>query len=147
MLSVIIDARGDAQKLPALLAQLTAGAVEGLVKEVFIVAEPSDLVTAICDDTGAEDTPSMEGAIAWTKGEVLAVLPADLRLRDGWVEALGGFLAGGGRGAVIEGLERGGLFRDAPRGVLVERAAVVGLNEPDLKRLRAKLGFRPPRAG
>ncbi|MBL8772785.1 MAG: hypothetical protein JNK30_15490, partial [Phenylobacterium sp.] len=40
MLSVIIDARRDADRLPALLTQLTAGAVDGLVRQVAIVASP-----------------------------------------------------------------------------------------------------------
>ena len=40
MLTVIIDARADATRLPALLAQLTAGAVDGLVRQVVIVAPP-----------------------------------------------------------------------------------------------------------
>ena len=53
MLSVIIDASGDGGRLPGLLAQLTTGAVEGLVREVWIVAPPSKTLDEICEVTGA----------------------------------------------------------------------------------------------
>lgn len=147
MLSVIVDARQDADALPALLAQLTRGAVEGLVREVFIVAPHSETIVALCEDMGAEAADGIEPALAWAKSDLVLVLPAALRLRDGWVEALGAHVAAGGPGAVVVGLVRGGLFSSAPFGVLVERARVVSLQEPDLDRLRRKLGLRPPRIG
>lgn len=147
MLSVIVDAREEPRKLPALLAQLTGGAVEGLVREVFIVAPHSETVVAICEDMGAEAADTVEAALAWAKGETVLVLPADLRLRDGWIEALGDHLATGGGDALVPGLADGGLLAKRPYGVLVERARVVRLENPDLKRLRRQLGLRPLRIG
>jgi 2-phospho-L-lactate guanylyltransferase (CobY/MobA/RfbA family) len=147
MLSVIVDAREEPRKLPALLAQLTGGAVEGLVREVFIVAPHSETVAAICEDMGAEAADTVEAALAWAKGETVLVLPADLRLRDGWIEALSEHLAGDGRDALVVGLGEPGLLAKRPYGVLLERARVVRLEDPDLKRLRRQLGLRPLRIG
>lgn len=147
MLSVIVDAREAPRKLPALLAQLTAGAVEGLVREVFIVAPHSDAVAALCEDMGAEAADTVEAALAWAKGETVLVLPAGLRLRDGWVEALSEHVATDGRDALVMGLAEPGLLARKPYGVLVERAHVVRLEDPDLKRLRRQLGLRPLRIG
>lgn len=148
MLSVIVDARGEARRLPALLAQLTAGAVEGLIKEVFLVAPHSEAVTALCEDMGAEPADTIEQALAWAKCELVLAVTPELRLRDGWVEALAEHLATGGGAAVVEGLGEGGLFgKRPPYGVLVERGRVVRLENPDLKRLRRELGLRPLRIG
>ncbi|WP_309092689.1 glycosyltransferase family A protein [Phenylobacterium sp.] len=147
MLSVIVDAREAPRRLPALLAQLTGGAVEGLVREVFIVAPHSDKVQAICEDMGAEAADTIEAALAWAKGETALVLPADLRLRDGWIEALTEHLAADGGDALVSGLSEGGLLSKRPYGVLVARSRVVRLENPDLKRLRRQLGLRPLRIG
>jgi hypothetical protein len=147
MLSVIVDARAEARRLPGLLAQLTAGAVEGLVKEVFLVAPHSEAVSALCEDMGAEPADTIEQAMAWAKSELALVLPADFRLRDGWVEALSDHLVSDGGAAVVEGLGEPGLFSRRPYGVLVERGRVVRLQNPDLKRLRRQLGLRARRIG
>lgn len=147
MLTVIVDAREDARKLPGLLAQLTAGAVEGLVREVFIVAPHSDGVAALCEDMGAEAADTIEAALAWAKSEKVLVLPADLRLRDGWVEALAAGLAEGVEAALVMGYAETRFLARKPYGVLVERARVVRLEDPDLKRLRRQLGLRPLRIG
>ncbi|MGA0604558.1 cell wall biosynthesis glycosyltransferase [Phenylobacterium sp. VNQ135] len=148
MLSVIVDARGEARRLPALLAQLTAAAVEGLIKEVFLVAPHSDAVAAICEEMGAEPADTIEQALAWAKSELVLVAAPELRLRDGWVEALGEHLASGGGSALVEGVGGGGLFgKRPPYGVLVERGRVARLEDPDLKRLRRQLGLRPLRVG
>ncbi|MCR5875982.1 hypothetical protein LRS10_18610 [Phenylobacterium sp. J426] len=147
MLSVIVDARAEPRRLPGLLAQLTAGAVEGLVKEVFLVAPHSEGVSALCEEMGAEAADTIEQALAWAKAELVLVLPADFRLRDGWVEALSDHLSEGRGAAAVEGLGEAGLFSRRPYGVLVERAGVVRLQDPDLKRLRRQLGLRPRRVG
>jgi hypothetical protein len=147
MLSVIVDAREETRKLPGLLAQLTAGAVEGLVREVFIVAPHSDAVSALCEDMGAEAADTIESALAWAKGDKVLVLPADLRLRDGWVEALAAHLAEGGQAALMTGYSEAGFLTRKPCGVLLERARVVRLENPNLKRLRRQLGLRPLRIG
>ena len=142
MLSVIVDARRAPQGLGALLAQLTAGAVDGLVREVAIVAPPGDLIAAICAETGAEPHDCLGAAAGAAKAELVMVLPAALRLRDGWLTSLGGFLAGGGRAARVAGLARG---LRAPAGVLIAREKA--LKAADLQALRRQLGLRSPRVG
>lgn len=137
MLSVIVDAPSDTSRLPGLLAQLTAGAVEGLVREVWIVAPPSDELEAICDATGAERCDRMSQGAAKARYETLLVLPADFRLRDGWIAALE---HAAGEGVVV------GLGRS--RGVLVRRVRAQQLaDHVDLRRLRRKLGLWPQRLG
>ena len=84
MLTVIIDARTGTEGLPALLAQLTAGAVDGLVKQVAIVAAADQPgIDLLCEDMGADAFVSVEAAGEAARGERLLVVPAELRLRDG----------------------------------------------------------------
>src|SRR5688500_14779757 len=88
MLSVIIDARGEAEGLPALLSQLTAGAVDGLVRQVLIVAADGQPgIDDLCEDMGAEAHPTIEAAGAAARVDQLLILPADIRLRDGWIRS------------------------------------------------------------
>jgi hypothetical protein len=148
MLSVIIDARADAQRLPALLAQLTAGAVDGLVRQVLIVAaEGQAAIADLCEETGAEAHPTIEAAGVAARADQLLVVPADFRLRDGWIASLDGHLARGGGPAVVAGLAEGGLFGRRPYGVLVERRRLEGRRGADLQRLRRDLGLRARRIG
>lgn len=148
MLTVIIDARTYAERLPALLAQLTAGAVDGLVKQVAIVAAADQPgIDLLCEDMGADAFPSLEVAAVAARGERLLVVPAELRLRDGWIGALEAHLAAGGAPALVEGLGKGGLFVRPPCGVLVERDRLKGRRGADLQRLRRELGLRPRRIG
>lgn len=137
MLSVIIDASGKTDGLTGLLAQLTAGAVNGIVREVWIVAEPSEGLEQVCEATGAERCDRMSEAATAARYESLLVLPADFRLRDGWINALEG---AGGDGVVV------GLGR--PRGVLVGRRRAQELaDHVSLGGLRRKLGLLPKRLG
>lgn len=146
MLTVVIDARIGAERLPALLAQLTAGAVDGLVRQVLIVAGATQAgIAELCEETGAEAHVSLPGAARAARADRLLVLPADFRLRDGWIGSLGAHLsAGGGRAAVL-GLGEGGLWRRA-RGVLVERSLVQD-GVDDAQRLRRRLGLLATRVG
>ncbi len=147
MLSVIVDAREDARKLPGLLAQLTSGAVDGLVKEVFLVAPHSQDVVLLCEDMGAEAADSIEQALAWAKADLVLIATADLRLPEGWLAVLRTHLAEDGGATLVSGAPEPGLFGRKPYAVLVERARVVRLENPDLKRLRRELGLRPGRIG
>ena len=148
MLSVIIDARGGAERLPALLAQLTAGAVDGLVRQVLIVAGDGQAgIDGLCEETGAEAHPTLEAAGAAARAEQLLILPADFRLRDGWIGSLGGHLSRHGASAVVTGLSDAGLFGRRPFGVLVERRRLDGRHGADLHRLRRDLGLRARRVG
>lgn len=148
MLTVIIDAREGAQGLTALLAQLTAGAVDGLVRQVQIVAaEAAPQIGALCEETGAEAHPTLEAGAAAARADQLLILPADFRLRDGWIGSLEGHLGRGGEPAVVSGLADTGLFGRRPFGVLVERRRLEGRRGADLQRLRRELGLRVRRIG
>jgi hypothetical protein len=143
MLSVIVVATEDGERLPGVLAVLTAAAVEGLIREVTIAGgAPQDLLEVLRDETGAELAGSLAEAVNAAKSELLLVIPADYRPRLGWVEALALHLRGGGREAVLAG-EGGGFLKPAPGGVLVGRARAQALAHPDLKRLRRELGRAP----
>ena len=80
---VIVDAQGDARGLTPFLAQLTAGAVDGLVREVLIVAGLDDAIAAICEASGADRHNALETAAAGGRSAQVLVLPAGFRLRDG----------------------------------------------------------------
>ena len=138
MLTVIVEAGKDPQKLPALLAQLTAGAVEGLVRDLLIVAPREGLIAELCEETGAETADTLAAAVAQARYDLMLVLPSDLRLRDGWMESITGFVAGGGRAAKVAGLR-------GPAGVLVERSRAVAGR--DLAHLRRHLGLLARRIG
>ena len=148
MLTVIIDARTHADGLPGLLAQLTAGAVEGLIRQVCIVAaEDQAGIELLCEDMGADRFANLADAAARARGELVMVAPADLRLRDGWMGALERHLAAGGKAALVEGLGEGGLFGRRPFGLLVERGRLQAAGGADLQGLRRQLGLRPRRVG
>lgn len=138
MLTVVLATAGAGDRLPALLAALTSAAVEGLVREVLIAGGgPPELLEALREETGAELSGSLAAALQAARSERVLVLPAKIRLRRGWLEALADHLRGGGGDATIEG-ERG-LVGPRTYGVLLGRAAAAGLAQPDLKRLRGQL--------
>lgn len=152
MLSVIIDARageGDgAGGLASLLAQLTAGAVDGLVRQVLIVAADGQPgIDPLCEDMGAEAHPTLEAAGAAARAEQLLILPEDFRFRDGWIKAIEAHLARGAQPAVVTGFSDAGLFGRRPFGVLLERSRLQGRRSADLQRLRRDLGLRARRVG
>lgn len=148
MLSVIIDARNRSDGLPALLSQLTAGAVDGLVRQVLIVAADGQPgIDHLCEDMGAEAHPTIEAAGAASRADQLLILPADFRLRDGWIRSLAGHLTHSAEPAVVAGLSEGGLFSRRPFGVLLERRRLEGRRGADLQRLRRDLGLRARRVG
>lgn len=148
MLTVIIDARSEADRLPALLAQLTAGAVDGIVRQVLIVAAAGQGgIDALCEETGADTHPTLEAGAKAARADWLMVLPSDFRLRDGWIGALKGDLERRPGAAVVRGYSDAGLFGRKPFGVLVERTHVAGRQGADLKGLRRELGLNPRRVG
>ena len=148
MLTVIIDARTQAEDLPSLLAQLTAGAVDGLVRQVAIVAQPGQAgIADLCEETGAEAHPTIEAAGTAARTDKLLILPADFRLRDGWIKSLEGHATRSAEPALVIGLSDAGLFGRRPFGVLVERGRLDGGRGTDLQRLRRELGLRPRRIG
>ena len=148
MLSVIIDARAEPGGLPALLSQLTAGAVEGLVRQVLIVGSADAAqISELCEETGAEPRTSLQAAAATARADLLLVLPAALRLRDGWLGSLSDHVRRSGGAALVVGLKRPGLFGRRPFGVLVERRRLASGREADLQRLRRELGLGAVRIG
>lgn len=145
MLSVIVDTGKAEERLAGLFAQLTTAAVEGLVREVLVTGPTwselvAEAVDGICKDMGAELAGDLKSAIRDAKSDLLLVLPAELRLREGWVERLRSYLAEGGRGAIIDAVKPPGLFASRPSGVLIEAGAARALLQPDLKGLRRQLG-------
>lgn len=148
MLTVIIDARDGDENLPALLAQLTAGAVDGIVRQVLIVAASSQAgIDALCEETGAESYSGISQAAEAARAEWIVALPSDFRLRDGWIGALKGHMERGQGRAVIRGLSDHGLFAPRRYGVLVERGRLTPGHHADLKSLRRALGVNPRRTG
>ncbi|HSV02449.1 MAG TPA: cell wall biosynthesis glycosyltransferase [Phenylobacterium sp.] len=145
MLSVVVDAQRAPERLAGMLAQLTPLAVAGLVREV-VVATPRGHggAEALCEATGALIEGDLTTALQRTRADWLLLLPAELRLRDGWVERLQDALARGPRPARLVGMKPGA-FRPAPRGVLVRRAEA--LAQPDLHRLGRRLGLAALRIG
>ena len=137
MLSVIVETGEAAERLPGLLAALTSAAVDGLVREVLIVGGPADLLDVLREETGAELAADLKGAIAAARSDRLLALPAALRLRGDWLARLGRHLREGGGEALLVG--EGGALSGRSYGVLIGRAAAVGLTAPDLKRLRRLL--------
>lgn len=147
MLSVIVETAEAGDRLPALLAALTSLAVEGLVRDVLIAGGgPPELLAVLREETGAELAPDISAGIVAARSDRLLVLPARIRLRVGWLEALAKHLRSGGGDALILG-EGAGLFREKPFGVLLPRAAAASLAHPDLKRLRGQLGRGAVRLG
>lgn len=147
MLSVIVVAGDEGERLPGVLAALTSAAVKGLVREVAIVGgAPPELLRVLREETGAELVDGLGAAIAAAKSDELLVMPADFRPRSDWLERLAGHLRDGGREALLRG-EGGGLLRPAPYAVLLARAKAAGLAHPDLQCLRRALGRQAGRIG
>jgi len=144
MLSVIVETGDAGDRLPALLAALTSAAVDGLVREVLIAGGgPPELLEVLRDETGADLAADLASAIAAARSERLLVAPAAIRLRPGWLEALGRHLRSGGGDALIVG--EGGALSGRSYGLLIGRSAAGALVHPDLKRLRGELGRRAAR--
>jgi hypothetical protein len=138
MLTVIVETADAGDRLPALLAALTSAAVEGLVREVLIAGGgPPELLAVLREETGAELADDLAGALRAARSDRLLVLPAKIRLKPGWLEALARHLRSGGGDAMLVG--DGGFFGGQAYGVLLGRAAAAALAHPDLKRLRRQL--------
>jgi hypothetical protein len=139
MLSVIVT-DGSPDRLAGLLTALTAAAVEGLVRDVQLLAgDDAQLLDALCEATGATLAADLAEAIANARGDWLMVVSPELRLRDGWVERLGKHVRDGRGEARLKGLGEGLFFR-APQGVLIERAKAAAAAPGGLRRLARRLG-------
>lgn len=125
MLSVIIDAQDQPERLMGLLAALAEGVVEGVVREVQIVSgEVTPEIEALCEETGARTAPDMASAALAARSDMVLVAPAAFRPKEGWAEALARHLRDGAA-ARLSG--RGGRFlRPAPGAVVARREQVRG---------------------
>ena len=138
MLTVIVETADAGDRLPALLAALTSAAVEGLVRELLISGGgPPALLAVLREETGAELACDLAAALKAARSDRLLVVPAKIRLKPGWLEALARHLRGGGGDALVVG--EGGVFGRKPFGLLIGRAPAAALAHPDLKRLRRLL--------
>jgi hypothetical protein len=150
MLSVIVTP-GDPRRLAGLLAVLTSAAVEGLVRDVQLVAggDPA-LLEALCEATGAATAESLPQAVRTARSDWLIVAPPTLRLADGWVERLGDHLREGGGEARLVGAASGWLqrlSRRGPQGVLIARAKASASAQGGLEKLARQLGRGALRLG
>lgn len=146
MLSVIIETGEAADRLPRLLAALAQAAVEGLAREVQMVGGPLDLLSLLREETGAEITDDLATAIRQARSDQMLILPASIRLKAEWLEALSRHVRDGGGEAVFEGEARG-FLRRGPFGVIISRKAASALAHPDLQGLRRQLGSGAARIG
>lgn len=125
MLSVIIDAQRQPDRLMGLLAALAEGVVEGVVREVQIVGAPTAAVEALCEETGAAIAVDMAAALRAARSDLVLVAPAGFRPRAGWPEALIRHFRDS-RAPVRLGGEGGGFLRPAAGAVAGPRAAMAG---------------------
>jgi molybdopterin-guanine dinucleotide biosynthesis protein A len=118
------------------------------VRQVLIVAAAQQPgIEDLCEETGAEALLGIASAARSARAEWIVVLPADFRLRDGWIGALKGHLERGQGAALVQGWSDGGLFAWRPFGILVERSRLETAEDSDLKGLRRRLGLGRRRTG
>ncbi|WP_297516106.1 cell wall biosynthesis glycosyltransferase, partial [uncultured Caulobacter sp.] len=117
MISVVLVASEDLQGLAAQLAMLVPAAVDGLIKEVVLVADGEPGVEALAEDSGARlvTTPGdvaarLAAGVAAARGDWILTLRAAPLLREGWREPVEKHLAGGGGAAGVL-MAPGGLLR------------------------------------
>lgn len=150
MISVVLLASQDLPGLAAQMAMLVPAAVDGLVKEVILVADGEPGVEALAEDSGARLVVAKGDAAARlaaggeaARGAWILTLRAAPALRDGWREPIEKHLAGGGGAAAALAAPGGLLARWSPRfhGVLVRRLdwpASGGEERALIRALRAK---------
>ncbi|ATC24264.1 cell wall biosynthesis glycosyltransferase [Caulobacter vibrioides] len=151
MISVVLIASEDLPGLAAQMAMLVPAAVDGLVKEVVLVAGDEPGVAVLAEDSGARlvrvegDTADrLAAAVAAARGDWILTLRAAPVLREGWREPVERHLAGGAGGAASLVAPSGLLGRLASKmhGVLLRRLdwpAAGTLDEKALaKALKAK---------
>ena len=127
MISVVLVASEDLPGLAAQMAMLVPAAVDGLVKEVVLVADGEPGVQALAEDSGAVLVTSsgdrLAAGAAAARGDWILTLRSAPALREGWREPVEKHLAGGA-GAPARLAAPGGLLgKLSPRlhGVLVRR--------------------------
>jgi hypothetical protein len=145
MISVLINAGGDAKALARLLTALVPAAAEGLVREVAVLGG-DEVSRAVADDAGADLYPAgaWRDAVEKARGPWLAGFPLGPNFAPDWMEQLAAHLAGDGTQAARLVARGGGLaLSAAPEGWLApKRAASAVAVEQDLQRLARRGGGR-----
>ena len=151
MISVVLVASEDLQGLAAQMAMLVPAAVDGLIKEVILVADGEAGVEALAEDSGARlvKTPGeiaarLSAGAARVKGDWILTLRSTPILREGWREPIEKHLAGGAGAPAALATPGGLLTRFSPRlhGVLVRRLdwpSIEGDEKAIAKALRARV--------
>lgn len=127
MISVVLVASKDLTGLAAQMAMLVPAAVDGLVKEVILVANGEPGVDALCEDSGARlvttSGDSLAAGAAVARGHWVLTLRSAPLLREGWREPVEKHLAGGAGAPAVLTAPGGLLSKLSPRlhGVLVRR--------------------------
>lgn len=145
MLSVIIPTLNSEREMQVLLPVLVPAAVDGLVREVIAADGGStDATGLICEDAGVEWVQGgLDVAASSARGDMLLILPVDLRLRRGWDDVLRAHLEGrGGTALIAQGpptlLER--LSGVKLAGVLIDAEALRRTGATTLADLRRRMG-------
>nr|WP_295107563.1 cell wall biosynthesis glycosyltransferase [uncultured Caulobacter sp.] len=131
MISVVLIASEDLPGLAAQMAMLVPAAVDGLVKEVILVAS-DELggeagVEALAEDSGARLVQAsgdhLAAGAAVARGDWILTLRSAPALREGWREPIEKHLAGGAAAPAFLTVPGGLLSKLSPRlhGVLVRR--------------------------
>jgi hypothetical protein len=127
MISVVLVASEDLPGLAAQMALLVPAAVDGLVKEVILVADGEPGIEALVEDSGARLVTTsgdrLAAGAAAARGGWILTLRAAPALREGWREPIEKHLAGGGGAPAVLAVPGGLLSKLAPRwhGLLVRR--------------------------
>jgi hypothetical protein len=130
MISVVLVASEDLSGLAAQMVMLVPAAVDGLVKEVILVADGEAGVEALAEDSGArlvtatgESAARLSTGAAVAKGDWILTLRSAPALREGWREPVEKHLAGGAGAPAVLTAPGGLLSQLSPRlhGVLVRR--------------------------
>src|SRR5580658_2551667 len=147
MISVLINATGDAKALARLLTALVPAAAEGLVREVAVVGAEG-VGAELSLDAGADLYDDFAGAAERARGPWIAGLPLATTFAPDWMELLADHLAREPAAPARLVARPGGFrLRGGPEGWLVPKrlAPSAGAVEQDLQRL-ARLGGRRLRA-
>lgn len=127
MISVVLVASEDLPSLAAQMAMLVPAAVDGLVKEVILVADGEPGVEALAEDSGARlvnaSSDQLAAGAAVARADWILTLRSAPVLREGWREPLEKHLAGGAGAPAVLTVPGGLLSKLSPRlhGVLVRR--------------------------
>lgn len=127
MISVVLVASEDLPGLAAQMAMLVPAAVDGLVKEVLLVADSEAGAEALAEDSGARlvraSGDRLAAGAAAARGDWILTLRSAPVLREGWREPVEKHLAGGAGAPAMLTVPGGLLSKLSPRlhGVLVRR--------------------------